>query len=258
MKLATFSIITVTYNAAQYIERTLQSVASQTCKDFEYIIVDGASNDGTLEIIANYELRITNFGCKFLVISEKDQGLYDAMNKGLRLATGDYVWFLNAGDTFYNENTLQALNTQHLTLNTQYSVLYGETEVVNSSGNSLGMRRLRAPKQLDWKSFRMGMTVCHQSFVVKRAIAPEFDLQYRYASDIDWCINCMKKTDSIHNTHLILSRFLEAGLSAQKRKEALKERYRIMCRNYGVIPTIIRHLWFALRFYTAKLLKKTI
>jgi hypothetical protein len=118
------------------------------------------------------------------------------------------------------------------------------------------MRRLSAPEYLDWKSFRMGMLVCHQSFVVRREIAPEFDLQYRYSSDIDWCIRCMKKAETIHNTHLILSRFLEAGLSAQKRKESLKERYRIMCRYYGTFPTQVRHLWFALRFYAAKLLGK--
>ncbi|MDR1738127.1 MAG: glycosyltransferase, partial [Candidatus Symbiothrix sp.] len=124
------------------------------------------------------------------------------------------------------------------------------------SGASLGMRRLSAPEYLDWKSFRMGMLVCHQSFVVRREIAPEFDLQYRYSSDIDWCIRCMKKAETIHNTHLILSRFLEAGLSAQKRKESLKERYRIMCRYYGTFPTQVRHLWFALRFYAAKLLGK--
>jgi glycosyltransferase involved in cell wall biosynthesis len=103
----TFSIITVTYNAEKWIERTLESVASQTCKDFEYIVVDGKSTDRTLEIIDEIAGQARNDG--FIVVSEPDKGLYDAMNKGLRIATGDYVWFLNAGDTFYNENTLQEI-----------------------------------------------------------------------------------------------------------------------------------------------------
>jgi len=102
------------------------------------------------------------------------------------------------------------------------------------------------------------MLVCHQSFLVKRSIAELYDLQYRFTPDFDWCIRCLKKADTIFNTHLILSQFLEAGLSADNRKEALKERYRIMCENYGKFPTQIRHLWFALRFYSAKWTKKTV
>jgi len=137
-------------------------------------------------------------------------------------------------------------------------IVYGETIIVDAQGNPLSMRRLKAPENLSWKSFGMGMLVCHQSFLVKRTIAPQYDLQYRFAADYDWCIRCLKKADAVFNTHLILSRFLEAGLSAANRKQALKERYRIMCKYYGKIPTQIRHIWFAFRFYTAKLTKKTV
>jgi glycosyltransferase involved in cell wall biosynthesis len=244
-----FSIITVTYNAAQWLERTIQSILPQP--GIEYIIVDGGSTDETLDIIRKYESNISHW------ISEPDKGLYDAMNKGLQLATGDYVWFINAGDTVYSENTVreitELLDTKHLP-----DIIYGETEMVDASGNSLGMRRLKAPEKLTWKSFKMGMLVSHQSFIVKRTIATNYDLTYRYASDIDWCIRCLKKTGSIFNTHLILSHFLEAGLSAANRKASLKERYRIMCDYYGKIPTQIRHFWFAIRFYFAKCFKKTV
>ena len=120
------------------------------------------------------------------------------------------------------------------------------------------MRRLKAPEKLSWKSFNMGMLVCHQSFIVKREIAEQYDLQYRFTADYDWCIRCLKKTNNIFNTKIILSRFLEAGLSAANRKESLKERYRIMCNNYGKLPTQILHVWFAVRFYTAKWTKKTV
>lgn len=96
-----FSIITVTYNAEKVLEDTIQSVISQTYHHVEYIIVDGASKDGTLSIIDRYRSRITT------VVSEPDKGLYDAMNKAISLASGDYLCFLNAGDCFHEDDTLQ-------------------------------------------------------------------------------------------------------------------------------------------------------
>ena len=246
-----FSIITVTYNASRWIERTIQSVISQSYSNIEYIIVDGNSTDETLDIIKKYQSSITQW------VSEPDKGLYDAMNKGLKLASGDYVWFINAGDTLYSETTVQDIfNTLH---NGKLpDILYGETAIADSEGNTLGMRRLKAPEKLSWKNFSMGMLVCHQSFLVKREIALPYNLQYRFTADYDWCIRCLKKADAVFNTHLILSQFLEAGLSADNRKASLKERYRIMCDNYGKFPTQLRHIWFAFRFYTAKWTKKTV
>jgi len=246
-----FSIITVTYNASQWLERTIQSIISQSYPNIEYIIIDGNSFDGTQEIIKKYETKIAHY------ISEPDKGLYDAMNKGLKSASGDYVWFINAGDTLYSNTTVQEI-VNKLDKESLPDIIYGETQIADPQGNQLGMRRLKAPEKLSWKSFRMGMLVCHQSFLVKRTIAEFYDLQYRFTADFDWCIRCMKKADTVFNTHLILSRFLEAGISAANRKEALKERYRIMCNHYGKIFTQIRHIWFALRFYTAKWLKKSV
>ncbi|MDR0613798.1 MAG: glycosyltransferase [Dysgonamonadaceae bacterium] len=254
----TFSIITVTCNAAQWIERTIQSIISQSYSGIEYIIVDGGSTDGTLDIITDYKLRITDKGCRFRWISEPDGGIYDAMNKGLKLATGDYVWFINAGDSIHSPDTIREIVNQLSTVNRQPSIIYGETEISDTRGNSSGMRRLKAPEKLTWKSFKMGMLVSHQSFIVKREIAGAYDLQYRYAADFEWCIRCLKKADHILNTHLILSYFLEAGFSAANRKASLKERYEAMCRYYGKIPTQIRHLWFAVRFYFAKWIKRKI
>ena len=98
-----FSIITVTYNAEAVLEDTIQSVISQTYHHVEYIIIDGASKDRTLAIAERYRDRIT------LLVSEPDKGLYDAMNKGIHLATGDYLCFLNAGDSFHEDDTLQQM-----------------------------------------------------------------------------------------------------------------------------------------------------
>ena len=242
-----FSIITVTYNASRWLERTLQSITSQDYPDIELIVIDGNSTDGTQDIIRKYESRVDFW------ISEPDQSLYDAMNKGLKKATGDYVWFINAGDEIYSPDTLtQIVNKLPDILP---DIIYGETEITDPDGHSLGMRRLRTPKRLTWKSFRMGMLVCHQSFLVSREIAPLYNIRYRYASDYDWCIRCMRKTGSIFNTYLTLSKFLEVGMSSKNRKASLKERYKIMCQYYGRFSTQLRHLWFAIRFYFAKLIR---
>lgn len=245
----TFSIITITYNAERWLERTILSVLSQSYPNIEYILIDGASKDKTVEIIKQYESGIASW------ISEPDKGLYDAMNKGLKRATGDYVWFLNAGDTLYTADTVQRIVASLKKKVSLPDVIYGETRIVDAEGRSLGMRRLKAPEKLTWKSFRMGMLVCHQSFIPKRAVAPLYDLQYRYSADFDWCIRCMKQARSFCNTHLTLSDFLDGGTSTTQRKASLRERYAIMCKYYGTFVTVLLHGWFVIRFYTAKCLK---
>jgi len=245
-----FSVITVTFNAEEWIERTMLSVLSQSYSNIEYIIIDGASKDSTVDIIKQYAAGITYWQ------SEPDHGIYEAMNKGLQHATGDYVWFMNAGDTFFTSDTLQRVAAMVQKHTAWPDILYGETMIVDSDGKPLGRRRLKAPDHLTWKSFKMGMLVCHQSFVVKRLIAPQYDLTYQYAADIDWCIRCMKQAKIIRNTRLVMSNFLDGGTSTAKRKTALKERYAIMCKYYGTFVTAILHGWFALRFGAAKLFLK--
>lgn len=152
----TFSIITVTYNASRWLERTILSVLSQSYASIEYLVIDGGSTDGTVDLIKQYEAGIAYW------VSEPDRGLYDAMNKGLQRATGDYVWFINAGDTIYTADTVQKIVASLKKNVSLPDVLYGETAIVDAEGRSLGMRRLKAPRRLTWKSFRMGMLVCHQ------------------------------------------------------------------------------------------------
>ena len=101
----------------------------------------------------------------------------------------------------------------------------------------------------------MGMLVCHQAFIVKRSIASEYDLQYRFSADFDWCIRCMKKANTIVNSKIRIINYQYEGTTTNNRKASLKERYKIMCKYYGVIPTQIRHLWFAVRSYYAKIFK---
>lgn len=240
-----FSVITVTYNAAKVVEDTIQSVISQTYRHVEYIIVDGASTDGTMAIVNRYRDRISR------VISEPDKGLYDAMNKGISLATGDYLCFLNAGDSFHEDDTLQQM-VHSISGGELPDVLYGETALVDSQGHFLRMRRLSAPETLTWKSFREGMLVCHQAFFARHTLVEPYDLRYRFSADFDWCIRVMKKARTLHNTHLTLIDYLEEGMTTRNRKASLKERFRIMARHYGLVSTLARHAWFFVRLILKK------
>jgi glycosyltransferase involved in cell wall biosynthesis len=231
------SVITVVFNGEEHIGKTIESVLNQSYSSIEYIIVDGKSTDGTLQVIKSYK------GVSQL-ISEPDRGLYDAMNKGLKLATGDYVWFLNAGDQIYEVDTVERMVKD---LDGSPDIIYGGTMIIDEDENEVGDRRLRPPDQLSWKSFRQGMVVCHQSLIVKRTLAPEYNLEYRLSADIDWSIRAARQAREIHHSGLILSRFLEGGMTDHNIKAGLKERFRIMTRFYGLIPTILRHFLFGIR-----------
>jgi len=235
-----FSIITVTYNAEKVLEDTIQSVISQTYHCVEYIIVDGASKDGTLSIIDKYRSQIHT------VISEPDKGLYDAMNKGISFATGDYLCFLNAGDCFHKDDILQQI-VHTINGNELPDILYGETAIVNTERHFVHMRRLSTPERLNWKSFKQGMLVCHQAFFAKRTLVGPYDPKFRYSADFDWCIRAMKKAHSLHNTHLTIINYLEEGLTTKNHKASLKERFRIMTKHYGLFSTVIYHAWFVIR-----------
>jgi glycosyltransferase involved in cell wall biosynthesis len=238
------SIITVCYNAETLIERTMQSVFSQTCSNIEYIIIDGKSTDNTIEIVRNFQFNNSTIQ-QFNSISEPDTGIYDAMNKGLGAATGDYVWFINAGDEIYDPTTIEKLIP---CFEKNADVIYGDTVRVDESGHILGLREKRPPKKFTWKSFRMGMTVCHQSILISRNIVPNYDLQYKISADIDWVIRAMKQAKNVCNSHQILSRFLVGGYSQQRRKKALKERFAIMKKHYGLLKTLLFHAFIGFRY----------
>lgn len=247
-----FSIITVTFNAEKVIEDTIQSIVTQTYKNIEYLLIDGGSTDRTPEIAGRYREHI-HYLC-----SEPDRGLYDAMNKGLAHATGDYVCFLNAGDCLHEDDTLFLMVrrwndewAKHPEL-PMPDVLYGETAIVDAQGHFVRMRRLAAPKQLNWKSFRHGMLVCHQAFFARRELAPQYDLRYRYSADFDWCIKVMKQARSLFNTGLTVVDYLQEGLTTRHHKASLRERYQIMCCHYGRLSTLLFHAWFVVRSFLKK------
>lgn len=232
------------YNNVRDIERTINSVLNQTYPKIEYIIIDGKSNDGTLAVIEKYRSKVSK------IVSEPDKGIYDAMNKGLALATGDYVLFMNSGDEIFDEHTVQDIFDSA----PGADIYYGETEMYNDNWQSLGRRRHEAPEQFDWKSFKYGMSISHQAIYIKRSIITPYDLSYKYSSDIDWIIKAAKKASSIVNVHRYVAKYLVGGMSKKKHRESLKERFNIFTKYYGLIPNIINHIIIAvnLAFYFVK------
>lgn len=244
-----FTIITCTFNASKYIDRTLNSVRSQSYPHIEHFIIDGVSKDDTVKKAQTYA-----YDSRYPVIvkSESDKGLYDAMNKGIQLAKGDYIIFLNAGDEFAEEDTLTSVAEQ-LKGNALPGVIYGNTDIVDENGNFLRKRRLAPPEKLSWRSFKHGMLVCHQSFYAKTDIAQKvpYNLNYKLSADVDWCIRIMKEAEqqglALWNTRMTLSSYLEGGMSVQSHRASLKERFNVMSDHYGKIATIGMHLWFVVR-----------
>jgi len=260
------SIITITYNAERSLQRTLDSVACQTHPYIEHLIVDGASTDGTLAIARRYQQGSRH---EVKIQSEPDRGLYDAMNKGLQLATGDYLVFLNAGDTLYAANTVEqvvgmAQQSYHLSaspgahhdeLDVLPAVIYGDTAITDSEGRFLHLRTHRPPEYLTWQSFKQGMLVCHQAFYVRRDIASQtpYNLRFRHSADVDWCIRVMKEAERralpLVNTHAVLCNFEEGGDTTQHHRDSLKERFLVMATHYGYVQTVFLHIWFILRIF---------
>lgn len=234
------SIITITYNAADSITPTMESVAMQTFRDFEHIIVDGASEDPTIPIarkIGGKELRI---------LSEPDKGLYDAMNKGLRMAGGKYVLFLNAGDAFHAPDVLEKYADAAVN---DPDIIYADTVIVDAQRNFIAPRHLSAPEILSFNSFQKGMLVCHQAFMVKHSLAPEYNTDYRFSADFDWCVRCLRKSKpgKCVNLHIVAIDYLSDGLTDKNKIASLKERFNIMRKHYGLVNTVTNHFSFISR-----------
>lgn len=242
------SIITIACNCASDLETTICSVLGQTFTDYEYIIIDGGSKDGSLEIIKKYGTQISRW------VSEPDEGIYDAMNKGLQMASGEYVLFMNAGDTFFDSSTLAKIP---FTQFPDADIFYGETLMVDEHGNGKGLRAKKLPHRLNWKHFKRGMVVCHQSIMVRRTLAPEYNLNFKLSADVEWVLKCLKSSKQTIFTNTVIARFLEGGASKQRHAESLSERFQIMKKYFGLSTTIFSHFVFLLKAILVKLRLKS-
>jgi glycosyltransferase involved in cell wall biosynthesis len=236
------SVISIAYNNLKGLQKTLDVFNGQNLSaEIEIIVVDGGSTDGTKEFLETQSL--TNNW-----VSEPDKGIYNAMNKGLAMAKGDYVWFLNSGDYVENFSVLELL-LNSLKLNPD--AVYGETMMVDADGKHLGLRSVfttrKLPNNLTWTSFRLGMNVGHQSFVIKRSLALLYNEKYRYVADIDWMIRSLKACKNIVNLKTVIACFTVDGFSSVQRKASNKERYEVLKSQYGFVPNALAHIAIVLR-----------
>lgn len=237
------SIITVIFNNDDELEHTIKSINELRYSNYEYIIIDGKSTDNTIEIIKKYETNITKW------ISETDNGLYDAMNKGIKLSKGDYIWFLNAGDQVADTKILTKLFTD----SPYYDIYYSDTIVINQNYSTIGLlsnhTHNNAPQNLSWRSMSKGMVVCHQSFIVKKNIVPYFDINYKYSADIDWVIKCLKSSSNTYKSNSIIAKFQIGGISKEYLLPSMKERYYILKNHFGFLKNLLNHIFLLIRYF---------
>ena len=225
MKESTLSIITICRNEVSRIRRTIDSVIQQSDPEFEWIVVDGASTDGTLDLLQLHQPPISR------LISEPDQGLYDAMNKGIHIASGEFILFLNAGDRLQNQEVVRAFRSKAFTAD----VVVGDIHVVFE--DSREQYRKSSENYLDrdllyWRSFP------HQVTFIKRALFEKFgtyDLSFKIASDWEFFARVIANHEvSVAAWNYCVAVFTNDGISArlENRKQLRHERQRIRKMHY--------------------------
>lgn len=218
---STISIITVCYNSQETIAKTIESVINQSCQDIEYIIIDGASTDNTLNIIKKYQEKYP-----IKLISEPDSGIYDAMNKGVKITDGKWILFLNSDDYLYDTNVINIV--KEALEKTNCDILYGATEFRYDNFNLI-----RQPNNL--KAFWRRMPFCHQSCYIKRnmLIKRPFNTSYKIAADYDFLIHHYKQGFPFFKIDEVLSSFSVNGLSEKSQNEMIKEYLEILKKEWG-------------------------
>ena len=216
------SIVTVSYNAAETIEQTISSVVNQAYENIEYIIIDGGSTDGTVDIIRKYEDRIAYW------VSEPDKGIYDAMNKGIDAATGDYIYFLGADDILLNLPIISISNAWHDNID----IILGKVEFSNGYVYS---------SKADWKLI-FHNRLHHQGMFVKRIILEnnKFNTNYTVYADFDLNQKLYKKNVTYRYCDDIVAIFSLNGISSCAN---LREQYSIIFNNYGILFALLSVIW---------------
>lgn len=210
------SIITVVFNGIKYIESTIESIINQAYPNIEYIIIDGGSKDGTIDIIKKYENSIVKW------ISEPDKGTYDAMNKGIMLAKGMWINFMNCGDKFFSNTVVSEIFSEKDNLN--YELIYGNIEYRYDS--FVVIERAKPNLEDFWK----GMVFSHQSTFTKTDLYRRynFDLSYKFAADFDFFLKIVESSVRYKYIDNIVSSNIVEGLTRENIGKSLKDRIRII------------------------------
>jgi len=246
------SIVTVVFNGVKNIEQTIQSVLNQTYDNIEYIIIDGGSTDGTLDIIRKYEDVIDYWA------SESDNGIYDAMNKGIALAAGELINLLNADD-FLEPAAVKLVTGRYL----QYKkscILYGHSYSIDDV-HSVKARMFSSTK------YWLGMTINHQTMFVHREIYTTLGLydskEYRYAADFDFLVRCFRNNVSFIRIEDCIVNYRNAGISSagsDHRKEAnsINKKYFCFLSGKRVAFVIFNYIWMPFKINLKMSLYKTV
>jgi glycosyltransferase involved in cell wall biosynthesis len=211
------SIITVTYNAEKTIERTIRSVINQNIYNYEYLIIDGGSTDNTIDIVKRYLDKIAVF------ISEKDNGIYFAMNKGAENAKGDYLYFLNSDDYFVDLNILNRIQLSLVSYSKKPDVVYGNIYSLTKSNEIL---QCPVPPNIDRISQFINLPIHHPGSMIKHTVFNElggFNIQYMYSSDYDLFLRCFLRGYSFRKIDLYFSCMSEGGAGTKNLFVAIKE-----------------------------------
>ena len=211
------SVVTVVFNGALHLEQAIRSVLAQSYDNIEFIIVDGGSTDGTLEIIRRYNDRIDQW------VSEPDRGLYDAMNKGIALSSGDLIGFLNADD-WYEPGAIAAVVEACRPAEGRNTIIAGMWNLVFEE---IGLT-VRATPSL---KFHLGMPISHQAMFVPRGVYDSiggYDLRYRYAADLDMLLRLHTNRVRFHFLDSVLVNFRTSGTSERHFRESGREASRII------------------------------
>jgi len=219
------SIITVVYNGEQFLEETILSVINQTYDNLEYIIIDGGSTDGTINIIKKYEDRISYW------VSENDKGIYDAMNKGIKVSSGEWIYFINMGDTLLNIPSKDLLNLE-------YSLIAGNV-LVNSKNTS----RVFLPS-FDWK-IRLFNTIHHQGVFYNKKAIGYYSLDYKVFSDFNQNQHLYMAHASSKIIDILIASHSLDGISNSG--EYFNENFRIIKKNFGVFYVVLAFLYYKMR-----------
>ncbi|TPG40095.1 glycosyltransferase family 2 protein [Flavobacterium pectinovorum] len=225
------SIITVVYNDGKNISRTIESVINQSYNHIEYVIIDGGSTDSTVEEINKYRNKIDVF------ISEKDKGIYDAMNKGIQLCSGEWLLFLNSGDFFHSTDILD-LMSRHIEQSNNSDIIYGDFNVL-SEGVKFGF----VNKATDVNRIKKDMIFSHQACLIKRSLHQKniYDLKYRICADYDFLLQSYLEGAKFYKVSEVIATVSNGGLSDMNRINVFKERLQI---KNTLTPSLMNHFYF--------------
>ncbi|MDA7733630.1 glycosyltransferase [Candidatus Pelagibacter sp.] len=245
------SVIVVSLNTKNELEKTLISIMSQSIVDYELIVVDGESNDGTRVVINKYKNKIDK------QIIEKDNGIYDAMNKGIKISSGKWIIFMNSGDLFYKKNVLKNFLSEAVK---NYDIVYGDTVV-----SAKNLKYIVNSKPFDYKTLLMPF--CHQSVFVKSNILKKrkFSLIYRFSSDFDFFYYCYLSGKKFYKIDNVISKVKSGGFADKNRQMVFNENLRIIKKKGNknllyllYLKKISQYIKDAIRFILPNFIKELI